>query len=283
LYPELEILESFLHSNCIVENSMLVPEPLTSTEITMYRSESYQLRGDETLSFVALPVLRVPMIGSTPVEVRLGAVGINFREVLHLLGMVSTPDGTIGGDAAGTVVMVRDKVCGFVEGTPVCGWIGNDFCKYSTPRLGSMVRFPAHLSCEESATMYTVWLTVGHAFGYLCGDLRCKDSLLTHAATGGVGISSLWLAHSQGTVVVATAGSVRKRAWLRDQGVNFLSTTRDPEQLNRDLRGWFGTPSLMLVLNALSNRFIQIGFDQLQTVNCLLSVMAGHLKHTPTN
>jgi hypothetical protein len=266
-FLKLEILESILHSVCALENSKLLPEHSPITQPSMYHSECYQLRGDETLSFETFPASRDPTGGSSQVEVRLGAVGINFREVLHLLGMVSTPGGTIGGDAAGIVVSVRDTSCGVVEGTLVCGWIGNDFCNYSTPPLESMVRFPTHLSYEESTTIYTGWLTVSHAFGHLCGDLRCEDSLLTHAATGGVGICSLWLAQTQGTTVVTTAGSERKRAWLRDQGVDFLSTTRDAEWLNRDLRVWFGTQSLSLVLNALSNRFIQVGFDHLQIVS----------------
>ena len=266
LHHELETLESVLHSICALDNSMLMSQHSASTEPSVYRSESYQLRGDETLSFKAFPASRVLKFRSEHVEVRLGAVGINFREVLFLLGMVSIPNGTIGGEATGIVVSVRDESCGFAEGNAVCGWIGNDFCNYSTPPLGSMVRYPRHISCEESATMYTVWLTVGHAFRTLCGDLRCGEIMLTHAATGGVGISSLWLAQSKGAMMLVTAGSERKRAWLREQRVDFLSTTRDAEQLNCDLTCWLGAQSLTLVLNALSNRFIQIGFDQMQTV-----------------
>ena len=80
---------------------------------------------------------------------------MNFREVLHMLGMVAMPDGTVGVEGAGVVTRVDEDVIDFTPGQHTFGWIGANFCSYSQPLAAALVRISSNFALEEASTMYT--------------------------------------------------------------------------------------------------------------------------------
>ena len=224
---------------------------------------AYQLIGNNQLEFRICLIHRLSVIPSDHSEISIGAYGLNFREVLHMLGMVSMPDG-VGVEGAGVITKVGYNA-GTSIGSHVFGWIGSDFSNYAIAHTKKMVFAPQSMSFVEAATIFTCWLTVNHAFGHLCSNISFADTALVHAATGSVGIAAIRSVQWEGGTVIATAGRDRKRMWLLQQGVHMVSCSRKPEQLLLDLGGWFGPrkQSLRVVLNSLSNEFIGIGFQHL--------------------
>ena len=188
------------------------------------------------------------------------------REVLHLLGMVPMPNGTVGVEGAGHVTRAGHD-CPIQPGECLFGWIGDNFCSYSCCPVEAALRAPAGLGFEQTATMYTAWLTIDHALGPLSSNLLPSEMLLVHTATGSVGIATLWMAQAAGAAVVATAGNDSKRAWLSAQALSMVSSSRSPDRMRADLFGWFGSGpirSLDAVTNALSNDFVAFSLDHLR-------------------
>ncbi|GAB2563311.1 type I polyketide synthase [Nocardia heshunensis] len=149
------------------------------------------------------------------VRVSMRAVGLNFRDVLMALGTYPDPLGRIGGEGAGVVLEVAADVTEFAVGDRVFGF---------TPGMGSTVvvdrrllaSMPQGWSFAQAAAVPIVYATAYYGLVDLA-DARSGETLLLHAATGGVGMAAVQLARHLGLRVLATAS---KPKWnvLRDMG-----------------------------------------------------------------
>ena len=163
--------------------------------------------------------------GQVVVSVR--AVGINFRDVLNVLGMYPGDPGPPGGDCAGVVVQAAIG-CGLSIGQRVFGLAAGSLGSHVVASSKTMVPLPADLSFEKAASMPTVFVTVDAALHRAAG-MQPKERVLVQAAAGGVGLAAVQAVHAAGAEVVATAGSVYKRSLLRSLGVEHLASSRDFE------------------------------------------------------
>ncbi|MFG2819819.1 type I polyketide synthase [Kitasatospora sp. NPDC048365] len=206
----------------------------------------------DSLAALPAPEARRPLAAG---EVRLAvrAAGLNFRDVLIALGVY--PGGArVGAEAAGTVLetgpgverlRVGDRVAGLVQGTlgPVA---------VTDHRL--LFRVPEGWSDAQAATVPVAFLTAHHGLYDLAG-LRPGESVLVHAATGGVGQAAVQLARHGGSAVFGTA-SPGKWGTLRGQGLDDAqiasSRTLDFEPAFRTATGGRGVD---VVLNALAREF----------------------------
>jgi NADPH:quinone reductase-like Zn-dependent oxidoreductase len=163
----------------------------------------------------------VPLADENLLQV--AAVGLNFRDVLNVLGMYPGDPGPPGGDCAG--VLVEQE--GGQLGAPVFGLAAG--CLGTMVHCGpspTLVPYPSLcMSPEQASSMPTVCLTVLHAFGH--GRVAAGQRVLVPAAAGGVGLAAIHLLRWLGAVPVATAGSPAKRALLRGLGVGCVGSSRD--------------------------------------------------------
>eukprot|EP00656_Telonema_subtile_P003376 TRINITY_DN11543_c0_g1_i3.p1 TRINITY_DN11543_c0_g1~~TRINITY_DN11543_c0_g1_i3.p1 ORF type:complete len:2117 (+),score=442.26 TRINITY_DN11543_c0_g1_i3:173-6523(+) len=176
--------------------------------------------------------------------VRVKAVGLNFRDVLNVLGMYPGDPGPPGGDCAGVAS------CGS-HSSNVLGLTGGSLRSYAStdPRL--LARMPAHWSFDEASTMPTVWVTVWMCLEELSG-IRSRQNVLVQAATGGVGLVAVQCAQRAGSRVYGTAGRAEKQAYMQSLGVPMVSTTRDGAVFVREM-GCVLHGELGLVLNSLTH------------------------------
>ncbi|CAG9466968.1 unnamed protein product [Pedinophyceae sp. YPF-701] len=191
--------------------SQLVPEPRGSLS-----------------SLVARPVEgggRALRRGEVEVEVR--AVGINFRDVLNVLGMYPGDPGLPGADMAGVVVGVGEGVrAGVAAGSRVVG--------LAVGSLGPRVRVAGEcvaalgpsLTFAEGAACPTVMMTVDMAVGRGAG-VRRGERVLVHAGAGGVGLTAVAVLAAMGARVASTAGSAGKRGVVRGCGAGAVAGSRD--------------------------------------------------------
>ena len=129
----------------------------------------------------AQPVDTSPKAGNIVLEVR--AVGINFRDVLNVLGMYPGDPGPPGGDCSGVVVSCGSGVTSLRPGDAVFGLAGGSLGSHvqvAAPRMASM---PPNLSFESAATCPTVFITVDTAFRQAAG-CRPGERVLVHGAAG---------------------------------------------------------------------------------------------------
>lgn len=94
---------------------------------------------------------------------------------------------------------------------------------------GAVARMPSHIGFESAASCPTVFVTVDFALGTAAGVLQQGlegNTVLIHAAAGGVGLAASQLAMAHGLEPVVTAGSPSKRAFVRSRGVMRAASSR---------------------------------------------------------
>ncbi|NEA64070.1 type I polyketide synthase [Streptomyces sp. SID12488] len=211
--------------------------------------------GKGTLENLALLPYREASAPLAPGQVRLSvrASGINFRDVLLGLGVVD--QNIMGGEAAGVVVEVAPDVTDLAPGDRVMGMVRGSFGPVVVVDRRLLVPLPEHWTYAEGASVPVAFLTAYLGLVHLAG-LRAGESVLIHAATGGVGLAALQLARHLGAEVFATA-SPAKWETLRALGVPedriASSRTLDFEERIRSAAGGRGVD---VVLNSLAGEFV---------------------------
>lgn len=185
--------------------------------------------GPEVLSFEDVDVGKP---GAGQVLLRHTAIGLNFLDIYYRTGLYPAPGGLPlipGNEAAGVVVETGSGVSGLKAGDRVAynGAIG----AYSTERLidaDKLVLLPEGIADDIAAAMMLKGMT---AEFLLRRTFRVKpgDTILFHAAAGGVGsIAGQWAKHL-GATVIGTAGSAEKIALARANGYDHVIDYRSQD------------------------------------------------------
>ncbi|MDT0318910.1 SDR family NAD(P)-dependent oxidoreductase [Streptomyces sp. DSM 44918] len=204
------------------------------------------------LAFLPHPAYDQPL-GAGQVRVALRAAGLNFRDVMTALDRVADTRPP-GGEGAGVVLETGPGVTGLRPGDRVMGVFmdGTGPIVVADQRL--MVRMPTGWSFAEAATIPVAFLTAAYALTDLAA-LRPGETLLVHAATGGVGMAAVRLAQELGAEVYGTA-SPGKWATLRGQGVadDHIASSRTLE-FEETFRAATGGRGVDVVLNSLAGEY----------------------------
>jgi polyketide synthase 12 len=192
-----------------------------------------------------------------PGEVRVGirAAGVNFRDVLNVLGMYPGEAGLLGLEGAGVVLEAGPGVAGLAPGDRVMGLFTGAFCPVAVTDARLLTPVPAGWSLAEAAAAPVVFLTAYYALAELAG-LRAGESIMIHAAAGGVGIAAVQLARHLGAEVFATASPAKwpaVRALGVPAGQVASSRTTEFEQAFRAATGGRGVD---VVLDSLAGEFV---------------------------
>ena len=183
------------------------------------------------------------------VQVRVEAAGLNFRDVLNVLGLYPGDPGPIGGDFAGIVTQLGSGVTGLEVGQRVYGFMQGAFSSRFNVPAQLLAPIPDGVSAVEAATIPAAALTVRLAFDW--AQLKPGDRVLIHAASGGVGLAAIQMAQQHGAIVFATA-STYKRATLRKMGVKYVYDSRTTDFADQILADTDGA-GVDVVLNSLTN------------------------------
>uniref|UniRef100_A0A0G4HEN0 Uncharacterized protein n=1 Tax=Chromera velia CCMP2878 TaxID=1169474 RepID=A0A0G4HEN0_9ALVE len=189
------------------------------------------------------------------VEVRVRSVGLNFRDVLNVMGLYPGDPGPPGGDFAGTVTRVGSGVTRVRVGEDVFGVSAGSLRTFSVTSEHLVSKKPRGLTFEQASALPVVASTVEYALRDLA-KVKKGDRVLIHAAAGGVGLMSVHFCQSVGAVVYATVGSSEKADFVKRQGVEFVSSSRDPPRFEFEMGSFLQGAKLDVVLNSLSGEFI---------------------------
>lgn len=201
--------------------------------------------------------------GAGEVEVIVKSVALNFQEILYALGAMPPPVGavTLGLECAGVITRVGADVLDLRPGMEVIAIGGPCLSRYVTLNASAVASKPAGLSWEEAAGVSIAYLTAQYSLHRLA-NLRLGESVLIHAAAGGVGLAALEVAKSLGATVFATTGSARKRSYLESRGICKIYDSRTlsfAEEIMADTNG----RGVDVVLNCLAGEYIIKGLSVL--------------------
>jgi NADPH:quinone reductase-like Zn-dependent oxidoreductase/acyl carrier protein len=198
--------------------------------------------------------------GPGEAEVRVHAAGVNFRDVMGTLGMYPGDPGPLGAECAGEIAESGAEVTSVHKGDRVVALAAGSMASFVVAPAKLIWRIPDALSFEEAATIPVAFLTAYYALFGLA-RIAPGERLLVHSGTGGVGMAAVQLALRHGVRVIATAGSVEKRALLRSMGAHFVFDSRTPEFAADTLNA---TSGIDVVLNSLAGPLIDAGLSTLQ-------------------
>ena len=170
----------------------------------------YQNGGPEALRYEDVDI---PVPGAGEVLVRHAAIGLNFLDVYYRRGLYPAPNGlplTPGGEAAGVIESVGAGVTELREGDRVA--YTTPLGAYAEKRVISadrVVRVPDGVSDEQAAAMMLKGLTAAYLL-LRTYKVQKGETVLFHAAAGGVGLLFGQWAKHLGATVIGTAGSPDK-------------------------------------------------------------------------
>ena len=174
--------------------------------------------------------------GPDEVHLRHMAVGLNFIDIYHRTGFYSLPSlpATIGMEGAGEVLAVGANVIDIKPGDRVA-YAGNPPGAYSTERLipaHRLVKLPSQISYKQAAAMMLQGMTAQYLLRRTY-RVQPGDTILIHAAAGGVGLIVCQWAKALGATVIGTVGSPEKAALAHAHGCDYTILYKNEEFVAR--------------------------------------------------
>ncbi len=179
-------------------------------------------------------------------RIRHTAIGVNFIDTYHRSGLYPMPmPSGLGSEGAGVVEAVGPGVTSVKAGDRVA-YTGNPAGSYSETRLYAadrLVTLPAGITDQQAASMMLKGMTVQYLI-HRTFKVKAGDTVLWHAAAGGVGlIATQWL-KAMGVTVIGTVGSPEKMVLAKKAGcahvINY--STENFTQRVKEITGGKGVP-----------------------------------------
>lgn len=191
-----------------------------------------------------------------PGEVRIAhrACGLNFIDVYQRSGLypLALPQ-ALGMEASGVIEAVGDGVAHLAEGDRVAyaAMPPGAYCDVRVMSAAQVCRLPDAISFEQGAAMMLKGMTVQYLF-HRTTELKAGDTVLFHAAAGGVGLIACQWAKSEGITLIGTAGTEEKCQLALDHGASHCINYRNADWAAevRALTGGLGVDVVMDAVGA---------------------------------
>ena len=174
--------------------------------------------------------------GEGEVRVRHAAVGLNFADTYFRQGYypVPLPNG-MGVEAAGIIEAVGPNTNGFRVGDRVT-YTGSPLGAYSSERvmpIGSLFKLPEDIELETAAAMTMRGLSAAYWLLKTNPRMKAGDTILLHAAAGGVGLIASQWAKLLGLRVIGTVSTEAKAALAKAHGCDEIILYRNEDVVER--------------------------------------------------
>ncbi len=163
-----------------------------------------------------------PEPGEGEVLIEVKAAGVNFADIMQRRGDYHggpEPPYTPGMEVAGIVREAGDGVGRETGQSVVSLTDGGGYAEYAVVDARGVLEIPGDLSVERAAGFPVQWLTA-HNCLHEWGELSDGETVLIHAAAGGVGSAAVQLASEAGATVIGTASSPEKLSFAEGLGAD---------------------------------------------------------------
>jgi NADPH2:quinone reductase len=183
--------------------------------------------GPEVLEAIDLPI---PQPGPGQIRIRHHAIGLNFIDTYQRSGLYPMRlPAVLGQEAAGVVDAIGEGVSGWDKGDRIAysGQTGA-YAAFHVVQAERVLRLPDGVSFEIAAASLLKGMTAEFLL-HRCYPLKAGETILVHAASGGVGTILVQWAKAIGAVVIGTVGSAAKADLARDNGCDHVILYRDED------------------------------------------------------
>ena len=239
----------------------IIVEKFGGVENLAYKEiDKPEIRADEVL-------VKVRAISINPVDVKVRSRKASLADELSKYDPL-----ILGWDISGDIVALGESVTNFKLDDAVFGMVnfvghGKAYAEYVAVPANQLALKPSNISYEAAAASTLAALTAWQAFNSY-GKLRPNDSVLIHAAAGGVGHFAVQMAHYMGAYTIATA-SVENRDFVAGLGADIVidyKASRFEEQLQ----------DLDFVLESIGGANFQKSVQVLKPFGTIVCLPSGH-------
>jgi NADPH:quinone reductase len=194
--------------------------------------------------------VELPPPGAGEVRMRHEVAGLNYIDTYHRSGVYKMPLPTgIGSEAAGVVEAVGDGVSEFKPGDRVCYASGTPLqpvASYSEARnipAARLVKIPDGINSDTVAAMMLKGMTVSYLIKRTY-PVKSGETVVFHAAAGGVGLIACQWLKALGVTTIATAGSDEKCELAKAHGAHYCINYKKEDFAARvkEITGGKGVP-----------------------------------------
>lgn len=228
-----------------------------------------QTGGPEVLKLVDV---EVGAPGPGQVQVKHEACGLNFIDVYFRTGLYpqALPAGA-GQEGAGVVTAVGAGVADFKVGDRVAyaGGPQGSYCEVRNMPAAPLVKLPKNIGYDTAAAMMLKGMTVQYLFRRTY-KLQKGQTILFHAAAGGVGLIAMQWAKALGVTVIGTVGSEEKAKLAREHGCDHVILYKK-ENIAERVREITKGAMVPVVYDAVGKDTFQASLDSLAPFGLMVS------------
>jgi NADPH2:quinone reductase len=211
--------------------------------------------------------------GPGEVRIRHEAIGLNFLDTYQRSGVyaMSLPT-ALGQEGAGVVEAVGEGVTHLAPGDRAA-YGGGPPGAYAEARVmpaGVVVRLPEGVSFEDAAAVMLKGLTVQYLFRRTVG-IGAGDTILFHAAAGGVGLLACQWARSEGLRLIGTAGGPEKCRLARENGAAECIDYRAVGDVAAEVRRLTDGRGVDVVMDGVGKDTFAASLDSLRPLGMMIS------------
>lgn len=228
-----------------------------------------QAGGPEVMQYVDV---EVGPPGPGEAQVRHHAIGLNYIDVYFRTGLYPQPlPGGIGLEGAGVVTAVGEGVTHVKPGDRVAysDRPPGSYAELRNMPAKPLVRLPRGIDFETAAAMMLKGMTVQYLFRRTY-KLQKGQTILFHAAAGGVGLIAMQWAKALGVTVIGTVGSEEKAALARRFGCDHTILYKRENIVER-VREITGGAMVPVVYDSVGKDTFQASIDCLQPFGLMVS------------
>ena len=245
--------EAVVHSHTSFAPRLQPTPPLATGLVRLH----FHTRGAISNLFLE-PLLPLASSHAKELVLHVHAVGLNFRDVLNVLGEYPGDPGPPGGDTSGVISAVDSL---HVVGDIAFGLAHAPLASLARAAAMLLSHKPSVLTFEEACTLPVTWSTTHAALNR--AGLRAGCSMITQAAAGGVGLKAIEYAQWVCAASLGTAGRLHKHAPLRAMGLDSLGSSRESAAFAAGAARLLKATRSYMTLNSLSGDFIAASFAAL--------------------
>ncbi|GJE59130.1 quinone oxidoreductase family protein [Methylobacterium trifolii] len=229
----------------------------------------HEYGGPEVMAYEDVPLAEP---GPGQIRVRQAAIGVNFIDIYFRSGAYKAAQlpFTPGKEGAGTVTAVGEGVSGFKVGDRVATGAGEGtYAEEPVIAAAGAVHVPEGIDDVTAAGMMLKGLTAEYLL-HRTYRVKAGDTILWHAAAGGVGLIACQWAKHLGATVIGTAGSPEKAELAKRHGCDHVILYREEDVAKRvrEITGGKGVP---VVYDGVGQATLMGSLDSLAPLGLLAS------------
>lgn len=225
-----------------------------------------------SLRFVEDEILAAPL-RADEIEIEAKAYGVNFKDVFIALGQM-LPGVNMIGEVAGVVTAVGSAMQGrYNVGDRVAGVGAQPFTSRARVKGLMSCRLPDSITFTVGASIPIIYMTAYHCIVEVA-RLRKGQTILIHAASGGVGQAAIQFAQHIGAEIFATVGSAVKRQLLIDRYTipeDHIFSTRS-RTFKHGIMRLTADKGVDVVLNSLSGEWLNDSWECLARLGTFVEI-----------